>query len=128
MSGVTGEQLYEELCAAAARARTPLMRFVAPIYKDSSHLQQLRIANTPKASTIDRIRALIAGQQLPERTSLYPRKGSVVARESVENRIGGDEIEHRRRLTERAHLERRPGETLQSAVKRIAAAEGGAHG
>lgn len=132
MNSITGEQLYNELRAAAAKSGKSLTKFVAPLYSDNTKLEQLRMAKTPKQTTVDRVRALLAGQSLPEiRPS--PRKGVPTAGDRLkgangEYRITGEEIASRRALTDLARTDRLPGETLQDAIKRLTARGGLAHG
>lgn len=68
MSQITGEDLYQELQAAALRAGMSLTGFAAPIFTDSWKIEQLRIAQRPKPVTIERVRALIEGRPIPGKT------------------------------------------------------------
>jgi hypothetical protein len=112
MSGVTGEQLHDQVRAAAQASGQSIKAFVRPLFGDSSwKLEQLRIAKTPTQSTIDRVRALIAGEPLPA-APVSPRKGLPLG-------LTGDEIARRRSLTYLAHHTRRPGETLHAAIRRL---------
>jgi hypothetical protein len=124
MSGVTGQQLYDELAAAANAAGVSLRHFVAPLFNEPSwKLEQLRIAKVPMPATIARVRALIAGEPLPP-TRTSPVKGKTISRRHEritggETRLSGEVIAYRRNLTDMAHAERLPGETLAAAVRRI---------
>jgi hypothetical protein len=123
MSGVTGEQLHDQVRAAAQASGQSIKAFVRPLFGDSSwKLEQLRIAKTPTQSTIDRVRALIAGEPLPA-APVSPRKGLPLGKvrkvSDGEHRLTGDEIARRRSLTYLAHHTRRPGETLHAAIRRL---------
>jgi hypothetical protein len=66
MSAPSGEQLYNELCQAAAARGVSLASFCAPLFNGASwKIEQLRIAKAPKLATVARVRALIAGEPLP---------------------------------------------------------------
>jgi hypothetical protein len=135
MSEVTGEQLHRELSEAARAAGMSLQRFARPLFSEPNwKLEQLRIARKPKPSRIARVRALIAGEPLPEpsgnqycrdaRAYASSRRGDRDALgglrdHSFEPRLTGDVIAARQALTRRARAERRPGETLQSAIQRL---------
>jgi len=124
---MTGQDLYDDLQRAAHAAGTTLNKFAAPLFAEGQtawKLEQLRIAHNPMPHTIARVRALIAGEPLPEaRTS--PIKGKTIRTRderpsgSSETRLSGDVIAARRNLTDQARTERLPGETLAAAVRRL---------
>lgn len=120
---LTGELLYAEIVAAADRSGASVRAFVAPLFNGASwKLEQLRIAKKPTPDTVARVRALIAGEPLPairraKRGHVHRATGAVrVEGELVPAR---DIIDQRRELAERAFAERRGGETLHDAVRRI---------
>lgn len=122
---VTGEQLYAEIRAAATASGRSLREYTRPLFGESDSkwkLEQLRIARNPTRSTIERVRALLAGEPLPERPA-SPRKGLPLSTDrrnpDGDHRLSGDEIARRRALTDVAHAERRPGETLHQAMMRL---------
>jgi hypothetical protein len=122
----TGEDLYEELRAAAAAAGISLHKFAAPLFGEPNwKLQQLRIAKAPKPLTIARVRALIAGEPVPQPVP-SPKRGIPRGDETHrvndgESRLNGDEIARRRALAESAAAMRAPGETIADAVRRVRA-------
>lgn len=132
----TGEQLYQELEAEAARRCISLASLATSLWPSapSWRLEQLRIAKTPKDRTIAQIRGLIAGEI--EGVELGPsfkisrdvRRELGIApsrREINENRLLGSTITNKRIIEERmqicrlAHDRRLPGETLQAAIIRL---------
>jgi hypothetical protein len=122
MSGVTGEQLYDELCRAAGAAGKSLSALVAPLFNGSSwKIEQIRIAQAPKPQTIARVRALIAGEPLPEgyASARKGRREDHRRNTDGDHRMSGDEIARRRALTDLARAKQRPGEPLDLAVKRL---------
>lgn len=138
---VTGELLYQELCSAAAKAGVSLSAFVRPLFPAGSwKLEQLRIAQRPTKRTIERVRALIAGDlpaQQPQPSvppSTYFRYTRVElealgvppsGRSQNEGRLldaaraARDRVELARKLTEQAHLSRRPGQTIADRVREL---------
>lgn len=121
----TGEQLCDELRVAAHASGVSLARFCAPLFKGESwKIEQLRIARKPLRRTVERVRALIAGEPVPEAPP-SPLRGRPQGhgRHRItdgDTRMTGDEIARRRALTDVAHAQRRPGETLHQAVNRLA--------
>jgi hypothetical protein len=65
---ITGEKLYQELFEAASRSGEGILDFSYALFSGDPKwkLEQLRMAKQPKAVTIVRVRALIAGEPLPE--------------------------------------------------------------
>jgi hypothetical protein len=61
----TGNDLVDAVEAAARRAGVPLHTFIQPLCNDVGKLQQMRVAIRPYARTIERVRALIAGEAVP---------------------------------------------------------------
>lgn len=140
----TGEELYAELCSAAAKAGKSLAGFVAPLFNGNSwKIEQLRIARAPTTITIARVRALCAGAPLPptrtgrydrdprafglsraeaEASGIPPSGRSINERRSLEDQLSRkDAIERSRRLAEIAHLTRRPGQPLADRVRELRA-------
>lgn len=143
MTGVTGEQLHQELSDAAQAAGVPLYRFVAPLFNEPNwKLEQLRIAKRPTQSTIDRVSALISGEPIPPtRVGRYVRDPRAFGLSRADAEAAGippsarstDEghtlervtsekarIERLRHWTELAHRSRRPGQTLADRVRELA--------
>lgn len=138
---ITGEQLYEELCRAAGAAGKSLSGFVAPLFHGASwKIEQLRIAIKPTASTVARVRALIAGEPLPPTRGQYIRDerafglsradaeaaGIPRSRRSVNEAASLEEqlarrsrLEAARDLAELAHATRRPGQLLADRVREL---------
>lgn len=145
MSGVSGEQLYAEICAAAARAGVGLQKFTRPLWggADSSwKIEQLRMAKFPQRHTIERVRALVAGEPLPPAPSrkrgvydhglqrmsrvdraeqgLPPSQRQIREDELAAIAVSrAEQVERRRRVAEIAHVQRRPGQTLADCVREI---------
>lgn len=140
MSHVTGEQLYDELVRAAGRAGRSISAFAAPIFSDTWKLEQLRIARTPKATTIERVRALIEGRPIPDKGSLYVRDPRAFGMSRAEAEAAGIPpsqrslhenqslaavLERKRRaeqlleLAEVARETRRPGQCLADRVREL---------
>ena len=138
----TGEQLYEELCTAAARSGKSLAAFVGPLFKGASwKIEQMRIARAPTRQTIARVRALIAGEPLPPtRAGRYDRDPRAFGLSRLEAEEMGPPrslrsinegrsleaalersaaIDRARQLTELAHETRRPGQTLHDRVREL---------
>jgi hypothetical protein len=127
----TGDQLADELRAAAKASGVTLAQFIVPIApgNPSNFIGQLQRARTPMPLTIARCRALVDGQPIPQSLEWTGRKGpprgsKVHAVKDGESRCSADEVARRRTLAERAHAERHPGETLQAAISRLTAADG----
>jgi hypothetical protein len=142
VSAVTGEQLYQELCRAAGAAGKSLSGFVAPLFHGASwKIEQLRIARKPTASTVARVRALIAGDPLPpllrgryirderafglsrlaaEAAGIPPSRRSIDEASSLEEQLARrSRIELARDLAEVAHATRRPGQLLADRVREL---------
>jgi hypothetical protein len=124
----SGGELIEELRAAAAALGVSLKTFVAPLVTStaSNFISCLSRSRTPMALTIARVRACCAGEPLPDaRPSEWgePRGVKHMQVTDSEARIPGAEIDRRRMLAERAHAERRPGESLAAAVRRLTEGE-----
>jgi hypothetical protein len=121
--GPTGADLYEELRVAAAAAGVTIQKFARPLFAEPNwKLEQLRIAKHPTQLTIDRVRALVTGRIIPPARpsnikGINLRRGDPAP--AGEARVPGEVIEARRRLTDLAHAERLPGETLDAAVARL---------
>lgn len=120
-TGVTGEMLYEELRVAAVKAGVSIQKYSAPLFSEPNwKLEQLRIARQPNPNTIARVRARISGEPIPPpRGGRFSGGSTADSHRVTEVRVPGDVIEQRRRLTEAAHENRLPGETIASAVRRI---------
>lgn len=136
---MTGADLVEELWQAARRQGVTLGQFVAPLTcVPTKYVKQLRLAKSPTPATIERIRALIAGEPVPppppnnfQRFNAYQAAAGTPAgyRKASAQRVdelaaARGKIEHRRALAEAAAALRRPGETLADAVRRIELAQG----
>jgi len=117
------------LRTASAKAGVPLYQFIEPIALSTPKnlLAQLAMATKPVQATIDRVRALIAGEPIPPPRE-SPFRGHYGKRErphdhSRDRHITEDVLMYRRSLAERAHAERMPGETVHQALRRIQAGE-----
>lgn len=139
---LTGEKLYEEMVAAATAAGKSVEAFAEGLYDRRQvgwKLEQLRISRFPQRHTIERVRALCAGEPIPEipdrkkgtydprlqRTKRADREAlglpasrreimeAELARKANERRA---RIEHTRHLTSLAHQSRRPGQTLHARL------------
>lgn len=144
MTYPTGEQLYEELCAAAAAAGARVDVFAAPLFGSGYvtwKLEQLRIARRPLRRTVDRVRSLIAGVTIAPvscRRGEYAREYQQLTRAQADalglppsGRAIRDakhielqqRMRHRtellRELTEQAHQDRRPGQTVADRVHEL---------
>jgi hypothetical protein len=115
----TGADLVHQLWLAARAHGQPLRTFAAGLARDpNKFVQQLRAAQRPKPATIARIQALIEGRDLPPPANQPQRSDREQVR--VANISAGNAaIEWRRALAEAAAAERRPGETLHAAVRRL---------
>jgi hypothetical protein len=145
MTRPTGEDLYQELCAAAAAARVGVRTYAAALYPTGDanwKLEQLRIARRPQKATIERVRALIRGEELPPpahaRPGDFDRRYQQHTRAEIEamglppsGRAQRDlqavEQQRRRReytellreLTARVYNDRRPGQTIADRVSEL---------
>jgi hypothetical protein len=125
----SGAQLHAELLAAADAAGVPLPKFAQPLAPRAPHgwLITLRQAAHPLPLTVERVRALIAGREIPEsrRTSSFWADPSPSTGAGGSGGVRPDICETRalrerkQELGERAHAERRAGETLGDALRRI---------
>jgi hypothetical protein len=141
----SGEQLYEKLCSAAQAAGVSVEVFASPMFPAGQvrwKLEQMRIAHRPLKRTIDRIQALISGEEFtPAKrsiASLYnspyqrftraecdnmglpPSGRALRERQSLQHIAREkDRIELLRRLTERAHFDRRPGQSIADRVREL---------
>lgn len=112
---LTGSDLVHQLWVAANAKGLALGEFARPLSSQpAKFLKQLRAAHSPGPLTIARIRALIAGEDVPSPAS---RALSGLARPMAE-KIRED-LDWRRAIAEAAAERRRPGETLQAAVRRV---------
>lgn len=138
---VTGRDLVHQLWVAAAARGADLNAFIRPLTSDpGKFVGQLREARRPKPATIERVRALIEGRELPpshnqpkvaystctraerERLGLAPSARQLRDEDQLIRRLNErDMVEYRRALAEAAATARRPGETLHAAVQRVAA-------
>lgn len=139
---VTGEQLYNEVCEAAAKSGRRLASFVAPLFNGNSwKIEQMRIAHAPTQITIDRVRALIAGEPLPPtRADAYVRdeRAMGLSRAEAEARgippsqrsiLEGGTLERQAaakertawllEVSERAKTTRRPGQTIADRAREL---------
>jgi hypothetical protein len=121
----SGADLVDELRAAAKARGVSLNQMVAPLATStpSNFLQCLGRSSRPMGFTIDKVRACCAGLPIPEvPAASYSGQRGVKQVEAADSevRVPSHVIERRRRLAERAHAERRPGETLHQAVIRLA--------
>jgi hypothetical protein len=126
----TGQSLLDELRVAANARGQSLTAFIAPLVSSSpeNFIAQLGRAEYPTSLTVARVRACIAGEPVPP-ARVSPFKGKRGRQERARHGdpvVRADEIEARRQLTEAAHAARRPGETLEQALKRLADAADGA--
>jgi hypothetical protein len=89
----TGEQLVAELRQHAEARSVPLSHVVRQLTGDrqspSSYVRQLLESKWPRQSTIDRIRALIDGREIPQVEGRSfgsgPRRGRVTRADRIEN-------------------------------------------
>jgi hypothetical protein len=125
---VTGEALHAELVAAAGRAGMSLNGLAVRIWPNGTtwKLEQLRLARRPQRATVERVRAGISAAEgrgeWPEPVTgprLGPRDG--LSRSPADGAEAQAAIDAKRRLGERAAAERRPGESVADAFRRIAA-------
>lgn len=118
----TGVELAEELRAAAASAGVSIYAFVTPLATSnaSSFLANLSTAQHPKPLTIARVRALCAGEPLPEaRPSTFEKRFGLTRHAVPEPRDSGGQRTALIELGERAAARRLPGETLAASLKRL---------
>jgi hypothetical protein len=125
---MTGAELVHELWIAAKARGVGLHTFVEPLTSQPGKwTRQLREASCPKPATIERVRALIDGRELPPAANqrqigtnrTLSSHQSHAERRAEDLRTVRDQIEQRRYLGELAHAERRPGETIHAAVRRL---------
>ena len=138
--GPTGEQLYNELCGAAAKAGRSLGSFAAPLFNGASwKIEQMRIAVKPTGLTVRRVRALIAGEPLPEKVKgQVDRRLQMMTRAEAEaagippsgrskyeqhlleqQRASRDRLNWQMAISEEAKLTRRPGQTIADRVREL---------
>lgn len=111
----TGSDLIHQLWLAASARGVTLGEFARPLSSQpAKFLKQLRAARNPGPLTIERIRALIAGEDLPPPASRAFGGATKPAAEQVR-----DDLDWRRAIAEAAAERRLPGETLYSAVYRL---------
>jgi len=118
----SGRDLVDALRAAAAKRGVSLRLFVAPLSSNqTAFITSLEMAQKPYQLTIDRVAALIAGEPVPpaRKSNFQGHDGTCARHHNGEAMIRADEIEERRRLARQAHDIRRPGETLEAAIKRL---------
>jgi hypothetical protein len=135
----SGRDLVHQLWVAAGAKGMTLSAFVAPLTgQPNKFLQQLREARRPKPATIERVRALIEGREIPpaanqpkvdystctraerERRGLDPSSRQLCEERSLTAaELEKERVAWRRALAEAATVERRPGETLHAAVRRL---------
>lgn len=115
MNGPSGADLVHQLWTAARASGVSLGEFVRPLTgHPAKYLRQLREAHRPGPMTVERIRALIAGETVP-----LPQSRAVMRSVRPAASTVRDDLEWRRALGEAAIAERLPGETLADAVRRI---------
>lgn len=125
----SGQDLAQQLRIAANARGMTLAQFVAPLVLSTAEnfIAQLLRSDRPLPLTVRRVRACIAGEPVPPPRS-SPFKGCTGRKRrpsDVNHRFTGDELERRRRQTDQAHAERRPGETIHQAIRRLAEADEG---
>lgn len=112
----TGADLFRLLEAEADRRGLTVNRFIRPLaINPGPYLANLRKAKRPKPETVARVRALIAGEDVPEPAWKQERARQV---DSIHEERG--RVEERQQAAETAALARLPGETLADAVRREA--------
>jgi hypothetical protein len=124
----SGQDLAQQLRSAAKARGMTLAQFIAPLVLSTAEnfITQLSRSDRPLPLTVRRVRACIAGEPVPPPRS-SPFKGCTgrKRRTDVNHRFTSDELERRRRQTDQAHAERRPGETIHQAIRRLAEADEG---
>lgn len=116
-----GTTIIDALWKAARAHDKDLVAFIAPLSSQPTKwLRQLREAKNPTAATLERVKALLEGREVPQLATAAPsvKRGRPIHAEI----IAKGELERRRQLAERAAAERLPGETLHDAVTRLARA------
>jgi len=94
---ITGAQLVAEIRAEASRRGLEAEQFAAPLNTSPRrYLEALRWRGRPGATTIARVRALIAGEPLPELPGATPVTGGIAV-ESLATRIERDQARLRER-------------------------------
>jgi hypothetical protein len=135
---MTGLELHDLLERSARAAGVKLTRYVAPLSNHpDTFLSQLKQAKKPKARTIARITALLQGKPIPpgqpvpegvvtctraEREALGLPPSQRMIRD--EKSLSATErqkawVEHTRYLTELAHQNRRPGQSIADRVREL---------
>ena len=124
----TGEQLYQELVAEARRRQKAVSVLARKIWHvdPRRRLEQMRCAAEPKPLTVDRIRAVIAGQPVepatirdPSRRFARRRNGAGTSSRLANQANARAAVEERLRLSRLAEARRLPGETLERAARRL---------
>lgn len=136
-SGPTGEQLYNELCSAAAKAGRGLGGFAAPLFNGASwKIEQMRIAARPTPLTVRRVRALIAGEPIPghrldvrhltmtraQAAELgVPPSGRAKYEQHLleQQQSARARVEWQMAISEEAKLTRRPGQTIADRFREL---------
>lgn len=137
----TGEQLYEELCAEAARRGVPVKQLVRQLWRGEPGrmIDNLRMSKTPFGRTVERVRGLIAGQAIELTARTEPSSPYLTIRRDERRALGlassdrerrdarslartirmKAKVERRRTICRQATERRLPGETLQAAAARL---------
>lgn len=114
----TGAELVHSLWEAARVRGVTLGELAAPLsYNPQRYLRQLRWAARPKPATVARVEALIAGRELPPPAN--SPQSSVTTATCGRGPAAREELDYRRALAEAAGVDRRPGETLDAAQRRL---------
>lgn len=144
LDNASGQDLADALRAAAKARGESVTDMLLPITRwPQTWLSQLEKARRPKTKTIERVRAILAGEMLPpraERTACPQQLVRRVDREAAGLKPSGRELAEMDALrrqreareaeagahdaAERAKTSRLPGETLAEAVRREALAAG----
>jgi hypothetical protein len=114
---MTGEELYQEIEAAALKARVSITRFAAPVFPCAYKVEQLRLAKNVRQSTIERVRALTAGDPVPPPSGKYIRDPRAIGLSRAEAEALGVEPSLRS-INERAALERQSQARIQLDLDR----------
>lgn len=118
----SGEQLWAEIedCIARTPDITP-GRFALLLGRSDQSFRQIAFAARPKPSTVERVRAIIAGRREP--FTPFERKPRS-ADQSFVTVTGPTVTDEEREAARRAAEHRLPGETLANAVRREAEEQG----